>query len=59
MDIEVDWEKYAKKNLSGMEKELKNAIKNGEDWKISELMKDIDKHKEKYKSVHDDKKRGV
>lgn len=59
MDIKVDWKRYYEKNLKGMEKQLKEAIKNGEDWKISELMKDIDKHKEKYKSLYDDEKRGV
>lgn len=50
MDIKMDWKKYAEKNLKGMEKELKEAIKNNEEWKIVELMKDIDKHKEEYKN---------
>lgn len=48
MDIKMDWEKYAKKSLNRMKKELKLAQKNNEEWKIEDLKKDIEKHKEKY-----------
>ena len=51
MDIEVNWKRYAEKNLKSMEKELKKAVANNEDWKVAELMKDIDRHKEKYKNM--------
>ena len=42
----MDWEKYVKKSLKRMEKELKMAQKNNEEWKIEDLKKDIEKHKE-------------
>lgn len=48
MDINVDWEKYAEKSLKRMEKELKLAKKNNEEWKIEELKRDIEKHKDRY-----------
>ena len=51
MDVKVDWKRYVEKNLKSMEKDLKEAIKNNEDWKIAELMRDIDRHKEKYKDM--------
>lgn len=44
----MDWGKYAKKLLNRMKKELKLAQKNNEEWKIEDLKKDIEKHKEKY-----------
>ena len=49
MDIKMDWESYARKNLKTMENELKKAIKNNQTWKIEELKKDIERHKEEYK----------
>lgn len=53
MDIKIDWKRYFEKNLKSMEKQLKEAIKNGEEWKVAEILKDIDKHKEKYKNIRD------
>ena len=35
MDIKIDWKRYFEKNLKSMEKELKEAIKNGEEWKVT------------------------
>lgn len=48
MDIKMDWEKYAKKSLKRMEKELKAAEKNNEEWKIEDFKRDIERHKEEY-----------
>ena len=53
MDIKIDWKRYFEKNLKSMEKELEEAIKNGEEWKVTEILKDIDRHKEKYKDIRD------
>lgn len=53
MDIKIDWKRYFEKNLKSMEKQLKEAIKNGEECKVAEILKDIDKHKEKYKNIRD------
>ena len=47
----MDWEKYVKKSLKRMEKELKMAQKNNEEWKIEDLKKDIEKHKEEYRNL--------
>lgn len=48
MDINVDWKKYSEKLLKKMERQLKEAIKAKENWKIEELKKDIENHKERY-----------
>lgn len=45
MDIRVNWERYAKKVLKNLEKDLK---KSKNQWEIEELEKEIAKHKENY-----------
>lgn len=45
MDIRVNWERYAKKVLKNLEKDLK---KSKNQWEIEELEKEILKHKENY-----------
>ena len=51
MNIEVNWKQYAEKVLKNLEKELKSAVKNNDEERIAELLKDIDRHKEKYKNM--------
>lgn len=45
MDITVNWERYAKKVLKNLEKDLKNAKS---DWEKEYLEKEIVRHKENY-----------
>lgn len=45
MDITVNWERYAKKVLKNLEKDLKNAKS---DWEKEDLEKEIVRHKENY-----------
>lgn len=51
MNIEINWRQYAEKVLKNLEKELKKAVKEKDEGKVSELLKDIDRHKEKYKNM--------
>lgn len=45
MDIAVNWERYAKKVLKNLEKDLK---KSKNDWEKEELKKEIATHKYRY-----------